>query len=294
MFHSLLVPLDGTRFSEHALPLAEGIAKATGASVHLTRVHVSNPPDGLLSNTQFHYEGVDMGEYEGIRLDEERSYVKEMVQRFSREAPVPVDGIVLEGDIAHRLVDHLKVTEADAVILTTHAREGVSRAWLGSVAESLIQDTTVPVLALRWDPDDPRPEPTEVRHILVPLDGSALAESILDPAVDLAQAMGARITLVNVVRSGLRTRARFADGERYLRRAAQRLEDSGVECDILVTSSGKPADAICRVAREVEADLIAIATHGRAGVSRALLGSVALKVLHNTHLPLLVRRPALA
>jgi nucleotide-binding universal stress UspA family protein len=294
MFHSLLVPLDGTRFSEHALPMATDIARATGASVHLARVHVARPPDGLLSNTQFHFEGVDMDEYEDRSRGEERRYLDRLVSHVRSEAPVEVDGALLEGDIAHRLEDHARATGADAVILTTHAREGLARAWAGSVAESLIRTTTLPVLALRWHPEEPEPPTPEVRSILVPLDGSALAEAILVPALDLAAALGAKVFLMHAVHSGMMGRSRQAEARTYLRRMAKQVADRGIEVDTVVTSHGTTAEAICMAAREVDADLIALATHGRTGLGKAVLGSVTLDVLHHSDRPLLIRRPALA
>lgn len=294
MFHSLLVPLDGTPFSEHALPLAADIARATGAGIHLARVHVPRPPDGLLSNTQFHFEGVDMDEYEDRSRGDERDYLDRLVEQVAQQAPVAVDGTLLEGDIPTRLEHHARVTGADAVILTTHAREGFARAWSGSVAECLIRTTSLPVLALRWRQEEPEPPTPRVRRILVPLDGSALAEAILTPALDLASALGASIYVMHAVHSGAMGRSRAADARTYLARMAQQARDRGLEAETVVTSHGTTAEAICTAARDVDADLIAIATHGRTGLGKAVLGSVTLDVLHHSDRPLLVRRPALA
>lgn len=294
MFQSLLVPLDGTRFSEHALPVAETIARATSGAVHLARVHVANPPDGLLANTQFLYEGVTMEEYDGHARDEERHYLHRMVERVAQEAPVAVDGALLEGDIARRLEDHARAVGADAVVLTTHAREGLARAWAGSVTEALMHATTLPILALRWDLEQPEPPPPQIRTVLVPLDGSPLAEAILAPTMALASALGARVVLMHAVHSGAMGRSRSADALTYLRRVAQPMEDRGLEVRTVVTSHGATAEAICATAREVDADLIALATHGRTGLRKAMLGSVTLDVLHHSERPLLMRRPALA
>lgn len=294
MFHSLLVPVDGTRFSEHSLPVAVDLAEATGAALHLARVHRPHPPDGLISNTQFHYEGVDLDEYEDKAHDEERAYLDGLVRRVSVRLETKVDGALLEGDIAPRLEEYARVTSADAVILTTHAREGFTRAWAGSVAESLIRRTTVPVLALRWRDDESEPPMPSIGTILVPLDGSALAEAILAPALDLAEALGARVFLMHAVHSGAMGRSRAGHAQDYLAKMAQRALDRGLAADTIVVSHGTVAEAICRASREVEADLIALATHGRTGLGKAMLGSVTLDVLHRSDCPLLVRRPALA
>jgi nucleotide-binding universal stress UspA family protein len=294
MFRSLLVPLDGTSFSEHALSLALDISSATGAAIHLARVHDSDPPDGLLSNSQFQFEGVDMNEYESRSRAEERHYLDRMVTRASAEAAGPVDAVLLEGEIARRLEHHARVTGADAVILTTHAREGLARAWAGSVAESLIRKTTLPVLTLRWPPQRVEPPAVEVRRILVPLDGSPLAEAILAPALGLAEAMNATVCLMHAVHSGAMGRSRSADAHTYLQRMAQQAQDRGLHTDTLVKSSGTTSEAICMAAHETDADIIALATHGRSGVGKAMLGSVTLDVLHHSQRPLMIRRPALA
>ena len=84
MLQSLLVPLDGSEFSERTLPLAHGLAKATGASLHLAHVHVSHTPDHFLSNTQFHFEGLDLAEYETRHREEEKAYLGAMEDRLGR------------------------------------------------------------------------------------------------------------------------------------------------------------------------------------------------------------------
>ena len=78
MFQSLLVPLDGSKFSERTLPLAHGLAKATGACLHLAHVHVTHAPDHFLSNTQFQYEGLDLEEYESQYREQEKNYLSQV------------------------------------------------------------------------------------------------------------------------------------------------------------------------------------------------------------------------
>ena len=103
MLRSLLVPLDGTRFSELALPIAEGIAQVTGASLHLAHVHVPHPPEALLANTQFQYEGVDLDEYDEHERSWEQTYLEALAQRVSRESSAMVDTALLEGDVPNTL-----------------------------------------------------------------------------------------------------------------------------------------------------------------------------------------------
>jgi nucleotide-binding universal stress UspA family protein len=301
MFRSLLVPLDGTKFGEQALPLAEGIARTTGASIHLAHVHVPHPPDGLISNTQFQYEGLDLGEYDDHTRSDEHHYLSELVQRVAGEADVDVDASLLEADgtgrtesrVAHPLQDHARATGADVVILATHGRSGLPRAWHGSVAEELIQCTTLPVLAIHAVLDrESGGSPTALRRLLVPLDGSRISEAILPPAEDLARSMGATLILLRAIRTAHPIHESEGEVAQYLERHSAQLEDRGIEVQTVVERGVPPAEAICAVAKETGADLIALATHGRSGLRRAVLGSVTLRVLHETDLPVLVRRPA--
>lgn len=301
MLQSFLVPLDGSEFSERTLPLAHGLAKATGASLHLAHVHVSHAPDHFLSNTQFHFEGLDLSEYEARHRDEERAYLTEMEGRLDG---APVDSALLEGGVAEQIATHAADVGADMVLMTTHGHTGVSRMWLGSVADALIRQTALPILVIH--PGEVGTVPKDqltFKHIMVPLDGSELAASILPSATELAQATGARLTLVHVVSSTAVLGARIfplmpdditpamEKAHDHLETVADELRAQGLDVAVHVQEHEAPARAICALGKSLDADLIALATHGYGGLKRALLGSVADKVLRGSALPLLVQRP---
>ena len=301
MLQSLLVPLDGSEFSERTLPLARGLAKATGASLHLAHVHVSHPPEHFLSNTQFHYEGLDMEEYDARHRKEERAYLAEVASRIE---DAEVDSALLEGQVADEIAEYAGKVGADMVLMTTHGHTGVSRMWLGSVADALVRQTSLPLLVIH--PGHHGHVPSEVlsfKHILVPLDGSDLSTAVLGPATDLAQATGAKITLCHVVSSSAVLGARIfpllpdditpamAKARTYLESLAEELRADGLEVEAHVEDHEAPGRAIAAVADKLGADVIALATHGYGGLKRALLGSVADKVLRSSPLPLLVQRP---
>jgi nucleotide-binding universal stress UspA family protein len=303
MLRSLLVPLDGTRFSELALPLAEGIAQATGASLHLAHVHVPHPPEALLASTQFMYEGIDMDEYDRRDREREQTYLATLAQRVTRESSAPVDTALLEGEVPATLEKYARQVDADAVVISTHSRTGVRRVWMGSVAEALIRAGDLPILAVHAEEGDPVGPPLSIGNILIPLDGSELAEAIIAPAVELGLAFGSRITLLQVVSSrfpasnGLVpalpthwTEALQA-GEDYLEKVARRIRVRGLRVEPIVMAHPRPSQAIRDVVDEFRVDLVAMATHGYTGVKRALFGSVAEDVLRHCTIPLLVRRP---
>lgn len=143
------------------------------------------------------------------------------------------------------------------------------------------------------------------KHILIPTDGSDLAERAVDQGLALARQLGAKVTLIRVIQplhapSGesvaLRgtlqeyEREERAQAERWMAQAVHRAADSGVSCEPITAVNVQPYDAIVAAAREKGCDLIAIASHGRSGLSAMLLGSVTQKVLAHSDLPVLVYR----
>ena len=191
--------------------------------------------------------------------------------------------------------------------MTTHGRTGLSRAWLGSVADSIVRQVGVPVLMLR--PCADQAAPTTFRRVLIPLDESPRAECVLDSAVSLA-GVGATYVLVDVVppvplvlgyvdpysmsaavADPEATDRAVATAKEYLARVAQRLRDRGITLiEQHVAVADHPAPTLLDTAKAHDVDLIAIGTHGR-GSSRFVLGSVADKLLRGAKTPLLVCRP---
>lgn len=299
MLKSLLIPLDGSKFGESSLPLATTVARAAGATLHLAHVHIPYEPEHLLASSAFQYEGVSMDEYDTLHLHQEEEYLAEMARPLGADG---VDARVLTGSrVAESLAAHAAAVDADMVFISSHGRSGFSRAWLGSVADEMIRTTTIPLVVTRSVAG--RDAVTaRVRNIVVPLDGSVLAESGLVPAMDLARATQARITLAHIVsvsplwpRTVLPTedevRPGLASGVEYLKSVAAGLRDDGFDVATRVAPGGTPAKAIVDLATELDADFIAMATHGYGGVRRTFLGSVADKVLRSSPIPVLVTRP---
>jgi nucleotide-binding universal stress UspA family protein len=188
------------------------------------------------------------------------------------------------------------------VAISTHGRSGITRWLLGSVAGRVIETTRVPVFVVR--PPDKHPGGA-IRKILVPLDASTLAESVLPLVEKLAADHGASVTVMQSVPpvsaySGFEYAAPTAMAEiledmqaqsrTYLAGVRDRLREKGIEVDA-ITTGALAVESILSTADEIGADLIALATHGRTGLGRVVLGSVTDSVIRRSHLPCLVVHP---
>ncbi len=302
MQHSILVPLDGSAFSEHALPVARTIARASGATLHLAQVHV--PTVRQLTASE---PNIDAN-LEAEHRQREQTYLDAVPTRLGAAAELKLAPVLLDGPITDALAAYVSTNDIDLVVMTTHGRGGVTRLWLGSIAYALAHQITVPLLLIR--PAETPPELTALRtfhRFLVPLDGSAVAEQILEPTLELARLMQAECTLFHVVEplilpgyspvgyvANLDIQANEAlrrDAEQYLGTIAQRVQAAGVPVQTNVVLDTQAAAGILRATGEAGIDLIAMATHGRSGLARVLMGSVADKVVRASEVPILVYRP---
>jgi nucleotide-binding universal stress UspA family protein len=297
MFKKILVPLDRSALAEQAIGQAALIAHGAEARIDLVVVH-----------SPYLFEA----QWNDAEWKADHRYLEAVERDLQSAVPVPVTHGVMRGSAADRICE--RALDADLVVMTSHGRAGLSRAWLGSVADSVVRNTSVPVLILLpTTTSKPRAAARSgFRHILVPIDGSELAGEALGPAINLAKAIGADLTLFQavhpiplidgydpripltlqsmVVDEGT-TAAILSQTKRRLGALAKRLHD---EHGLVVSSDAavddQIADAIVHFALTHDIDCIAMTTHGR-GASRLLLGSVADKVLRGSGLPVLLRRP---
>ena len=181
MATSILVPIDGSPFSEQALPTAVAIARRTGARLQLVRVHepvFTGPPFGDMP-------APDPAWDREMRLEEE-ARLRELASRVMK-AGVEACAVVIDGPVASALANYVEEVDADLVVMTTHGRNAFSRAWLGSVADVLVRKCTRPVLLLRPGEVGAEALDLDVRHapsfdhILIPTDGSAFSKQVGEP-----------------------------------------------------------------------------------------------------------------
>jgi nucleotide-binding universal stress UspA family protein len=313
MYTRILVPLDGSSRAERTLELAVVLARRSGGTLILMRAigfgAEFGPPiiPSALEPTAVNAEH-----------DEARTYL-DALARSNKLQGIPTERLVVFGSPATTILDVAEEYHADMIALCSHGRTGFTRWALGSVAQHVARHSPVPVLVLRDGGTLPTDRHADFEHlprVLVPLDGSALAEEALAPAAALAAALTApapgALHLVRVVqipgedvgpaiRSELLREART-----YLTETTERLRSGiGTERELTVTWSVAVdmdvAGGILRVAESGDdtegagvfggCDVIAIATHGRTGLAHWTIGSITERVLSAAKLPLLIVRP---
>ena len=306
---TILVPIDTSPLSELAARKAAVLARSTGATVHLVLVYESPFPafdGGQLLDAGF--LAVDRAQYER----QLRRIADDLASRFDCRC----DFVVLAGTPADAIAKHARDEGANLIVMSTHGRTGVSRAWFGSVADALARQSPLPVLMVRAPDRDltarqPDSDPAFGR-VMIALDGSDTAECAL-AHLDAARITGQAderlveivqpvpLPLVGYAEAGLvatmapdleATRQLQKETEVYLNGIARRRERAGArKVETLACVAPNVAPAIVAIAREWNADLVAITSHGR-GASRLVMGSVADKILRGTHASVLFSRPA--
>ncbi|NNF27011.1 MAG: universal stress protein [Gemmatimonadetes bacterium] len=287
----IIVPLDGSTFAEDALATAMALVDESG-SLDLVTVTEGAPPFAV-------------PEYEELA----REWALEYLDGLTEKLPpgIQAHSVPLVGRPSERLRSFIEDSEADLVVMATHGRGPLTRAWLGSVADSLIRGSRLPLLLVHpQDPDEPSYQADlPLRKILVPLDGSSLAESAVDGAISIL-GQDLDLTLLRVVQSPIPSlypyvpdatrieeesaRAK-AQAEEHLAEVSQKYQGVARSVGLEVIDSDHVGRAIVELAEASDFDAIAIATHGRGGVGRFALGSVADKVIRSTRLPVLTLRP---
>ncbi len=301
MYNTIMVPTDCSGFDREAVRVALRIADRSEAKVRLVRVLSTGAffgagasPDGLgLSVEAVRYE-------QEAALTELHALAAEC--RSLGEADITVS--LLNGAVAESLERYARQNSVDLIVISSHGRHGISRISLGSITDSLIRHTTIPVLVVKPPASylNPQLRPA-FRRIIVPLDGSTLAEQILRPVMTLAKLEDAEIMLLYVLKPEDPSKKQTSDyrvawwdkdvasARAYLFPIAERLRRDGMRVSSDVVIGDNVGEEITAYAGREKAELIAIATHGRGGLSRILRGSVADAVTRLARMSILVLHP---
>jgi nucleotide-binding universal stress UspA family protein len=293
---SILVPLDGSAFAEEAIPLALGIAEETGAVLHL--VHVIVPAEMLDPYDALYLPDASLMT---LKLDRHR-YLKSTVDKIAATSSVFVASRVIDGRGVSPSLDGIPGLDADLVVVATHGRGTLGRFWSGSVAHSLLQRTTVPVILVRGTDDPLAFNAKTVEHVLLPFDGSEASEKVLRPIIDSGIFPAARHSLLHVVplvprhvahgytirTDWVSSRRNWTAGMQYLHPLARTLRADNRRVHTKVVSSDEPiGQVVLRTAEEDDVGLIAVAYQRQWSLARLLWPNTSEYLFRNSSRPIM-------
>jgi nucleotide-binding universal stress UspA family protein len=296
MFSTLVVPIDGSELAERALPYAVRFAAERGGRLVLVRAALGPPPSGL-----------DWERQQQAVMEEASTYLAGVAEKVATRVPVTI--APLYGHPADEILAAVGQFDADSIVMATHGRTGLAHLLYGSVAEAILARSPVPVFVIHARPGEAAAPPfnSASARILVPLDGSAFAETVLPAVLEIIGATG-ELVLSSVaappdhVERDDRGRVRaYLDQQEegitreafdYLRRVEAQLKHQRPNLRVMLdVRIGDPARDIAIAEIDRGADLVVMATHGRTGIRRAVLGSVAGAVLATGSVPVLLVSP---
>jgi nucleotide-binding universal stress UspA family protein len=295
MFKHILVPLDGSRMAESALPAAAFLAEMLQARVTLMHVVEKNAPSAVHGQTH-----LSNAQDAAVYLDQ--------ISRQAFPGEIRVDCHVHTAEVenvARSIVEHADELEHDLVIMCSHGRGRALHLFLGSIAQKVIADDSRPVLITHPD-DNGEPKTFSCRNILVPLDGNPEHAQAVPVSRELARACKASLHLAMVVprfanlsgnmpvtgRMLPGTTSRMLDmamqdAGAYSAGMVEELRQQGLAASAHVLR-GDPAKVIVEAANKAPIDLIILATHGKTGMEAFWAGSVANKICSRSKVPLLL------
>jgi nucleotide-binding universal stress UspA family protein len=264
MLSSIVVPLDGSDLARTAIPVGEQLARALGATLSLLTSGWGSTVEELEASLAA----------EAARVD------------------VPTSISVVPDTFPATAIAHAVAGTDDAVVMATHGRSGIGKALLGSVAEDLLKATERPVLLL-GPSAAPLPDITG-GVMVVSTDGSPTSAAILPKAARWAKALDLSVRVVSVTKDDGTPLGSLDhdDLAARMQAAADFLRSEGLTVEVETLTGTDAARALVELVERLPASILAMSTHARTGWSRTALGSVAMKVVHDSPCPVLVQKPA--
>lgn len=311
MFRKILVPIDSSDQSRTILRWAVGLAKATKSD--LTLLSVIDSEDIQIVEAGARGEERPTAP-EGVitKITEKVAADLEVEAAELRGTGIGIDVKVVAGSPAESIVAQANVMGVDLIAMSTRRESALARGILGSVTDRVLHSTTTPLLILQpEDLTDASLGSGFVQHIVVPLDGSTISESAVEPASELARATGAELVFTEVVKlpvygmdmgglgygsvhyaEEMDTKLQEESAQRYLQRFVEDAETAGLKARAQVRV-GNPSIQIVDEAA-AEGSIVVMATHGAGGIKRWVVGSVTDKAVRSAHRPVLVIPPTAA
>ena len=299
MYGKILVPLDGSPAAESVLSIARAIAG--GLKVPVELLSVIDLVE--LARNVSAAENLFLDTLAEDEMRSRREYLAKIAESFSGGE---VHGLVEKGKAESVILETAAAENDTLIAMATHGRSGLNRWLLGSVAEKVLRATGIPLLLVRASAA-PSQAQRPLKSIVVPLDGSPLAETVLPGVVDLAKKLDLQVMLFRAfnipygvydgggaygVDLERLVAAVEAETQRYLEEKRAELQAAGLEKVIIASKQGMGADEIISFTRKSPDTLIAMCSHGRSGVKRWVLGSVTETVVRHADTPVLIFRAA--
>jgi nucleotide-binding universal stress UspA family protein len=303
-YTKILVPLDGSPLSESILPYAVSLAESLGTPIEL--LHVI---DLDLLRTYFNTpQGRPIAEVEKQMKAHATEYLQKLAASLSKA--LNIRQTVALGSAQMMIVAQAEKENGTLLAMATRGHSGVKRWFFGSVADKVLHSATTPLLLFKGSPERNLGKDATIKRVLVPLDGSGLAEQVLSHVTILAKAMNLEVELMRIYSlpmtvGALASPPAYPIGAQmltvdafreeavdYLEAKVQQLrEGEGLPEVSHTVTQGEAADQIIDAAHQTRHSLIAMSTHGRSGVGRWILGSVADRVIRQSGDPVFVIRP---
>lgn len=295
MPETIIVPLDSSKSAEDSIPFALDIARRTEAKITLLSVVEISAEFDVWVETAM----ISIDEEIEDWIAERRSYLEEVAARLEG---VDVNVKVRAGNASNEILAQTEESSEPAIVMASHGRGGLSQIVIGSIALQVVHGARCPVFVVRIQPEDDPAPPPELDSVVIPLDGSNFSASVIDRGLQAIGEPKPNIHLLHVMDEGRWTNltisptirqyeeAAQTDMEQHLNELAGGLRERGFTVTTQI-ERGRVANTILDIPGARNAGLIAMATHGRGGLGRALLGSVAQRVLSQAGQPLLLIRP---
>ena len=309
-YSRIILPLDESETSEQALPYASALATGLSLPVRLLLAVEPDSPaitQSLYSNRRWIAPASD-------REARAEEYLSRISAGF-RDHGIRVDSTIPHREPVAGIVEEAASDPNALIVMASHGRSGIARWWMGSVADKVLHMSNNPVLLVRAQEREWTTADGAFSHLIVPLDGSEMAELALPHIIHLATSIGLPVKLIQVTPSEAEYYRYVAAGpaavpmtppssisiselvqmageeaQNYLEDAKNRLINQGVQSVETLVTQGNAADAIVDLATAEGVSLVGMTTHGRSGVGRMMLGSVAERVVRQSGCPVLVIR----
>ncbi|MCH7737722.1 MAG: universal stress protein [Chloroflexi bacterium] len=306
MYDRIFVPLDGSPLAEQVLPYVTRISQGMGIPIHLMQVipsvseELADPAHGLYQS------GLSAGAH-----DEAMDYLNSVKRNISG-AEITCEA--LEGNVITHIIEEADKSPGSLVAMSTHGRSGITRWLMGGVTDNVLHHTKNPMLIFRSHQEGDTGTDTNLETIIVPLDGSPLAEQVLPHVVAMANALNLKVTLVRAAAtaeqfsamtgfqqidgvSGVHyqnfeamTKVAGTQAADYIKEQENSLRRQGVASVNHLIMPGSAANVIVDAALKTPDNLVAMTTHGHSGPARWTLGSVTDRVVRHSGDPVLVIR----